>query len=248
MFSWLQATATNASPRTFHTWVRASTQDDDSWRLLILANIWSFANSVNWTLWPPLKTFFHTNQKDKDRAHNALLTFSFDSCLYSGSIFFWIEISCRNHGGVGGLARLKYVIKKNAIWTVRVWTSPWCGTEIGFLCSYPKIKCQLTQEFRYQRHLRSPARDNVCMLITDIACHLVKGLQSDFLKTAGREVRTEVFENPMLPESLSELYTIKLKKAKGHVSPGLDNFNILIFHQAPILLKSCTKRVVLTQK
>lgn len=88
----------------------------------------------------------------------------------------------------------------------------------------------------------------MCMLITDIACHLVKGLQSDFLKTAGREVRTEVFENPMLPESLSELYTIKLKKEKGHVSPGLDNFNILIFHQAPILLKSCTKRVVLTQK
>lgn len=47
-------------------------------------------------------------------APNVSLTFSFDSRLYSGSIFVWIKISYRNHGGVGGLGRLKFRIVKNA--------------------------------------------------------------------------------------------------------------------------------------
>lgn len=44
-----------------------------------------------------------------------LLTFSFDSGFYSGSIFVWIKISCRNHSRIGGLARLKHTIEKNAM-------------------------------------------------------------------------------------------------------------------------------------
>lgn len=53
------------------------------------------------------------NQKVKRQV--VLLTFSFDSCLYSCSIFIWIKISCRDYSGVGGIARLKYAITKNAV-------------------------------------------------------------------------------------------------------------------------------------
>lgn len=51
-----------------------------------------------------------------------------------------------------------------------------------------------------------------------IACNLVKGLKFSFVKrrgNPGREVRTESFKNPMLPESQRERYVIELKKAQA---------------------------------
>lgn len=125
---------------------------------------------------------------------------------------------------------------------VTVWISTRCGTEMIIIIvfnlrkTYAKIKCQLTQEFRYHSHLSGPVRDQICMLLTVVACNWVKGLQS---KKAGREVRTEVL-NPMLAESLSEPYAIELKVM---LAQGETDINV---NQASVLLRSSTKRSVCT--